>query len=67
MPSVGIEPPTPVPSKKSARHSIPNEGAKAAATLKTAVTQSVKLKAGTRPFASESAAMKREYSGHLTR
>jgi hypothetical protein len=55
VPSVGIEPPIPVPTQKSAQQSQPNEGAKAAAPAKTAVMARVRLKAGTRPFASETA------------
>ena len=52
---MGIEPPIPVPTQKSAQQSQPKEGAKAAAAAKTAVMARVRLKAGTRPFASETA------------
>jgi hypothetical protein len=54
VPSVGIDPPTPVPSKKSAKHNHPNDGAKAEAIPKMAVRKRVRLKAGRRPCASES-------------
>lgn len=55
VPSVGIDPPTPVPSPNSARQSSGNVGANALRIPKTLVSSSVKLNAGVRPCASESA------------
>ena len=49
VPSVGIEPPTPVPRQKRAKQSHPKVGAKADAVPKTALKQNVRWKAGTRP------------------
>lgn len=54
VPSVGMEPPTPVPSPKRATHSHPNEGAKEERSPNIEVMRSVRLKAAVRPLASES-------------
>jgi hypothetical protein len=54
VPSVGIDPPTPVPNPNRARHSQPNEGAKAESNPNIEVMRRVKLKAAVRPLASES-------------
>lgn len=52
VPSVGIDPPTPVPRKKSARQRVGKLGANADAIPKTAVNNRVKLNAGNLPLAS---------------
>lgn len=52
VPSVGIEPPTPVPRKKRARQRVQKFGAKADAIPNTAVNSNVKLNAGNLPLAS---------------
>lgn len=49
VPSVGIDPPTPVPSKKSAAQSHEKDGANADRSPNTDVRSNVRLKAGVRP------------------